>query len=171
MAIIWDNRPMSKIQMIKEIREVSGAGLKDAKDAIEEAGGSLDNSVADYEVISLALHILDPQQHPLASTELDYKKMWLELCDHVSGAVARQMEEIKVFHEEHAKKVKQRNLTTMALKRALSSTFEFSTVPGDDSVHVYDRNGVWIEELKMSREKFKDMVQEALGEWLRLNSL
>ncbi len=174
MSVDWNRRGttsmlgagMSKIQMIKEIRQVCGAGLKESKDAVEEAAMSLDDSVPDQEIIAAALHLLDPHRFPLVSTELNYKDMWNELYEHVDGTTAEQMERMKYRYEESTEKLIGKNLIARALRLALSSTFQFSQ-PGCSSVHlIYDRNGNWVGELAMPREQVKDMIREAFEEWI-----
>jgi hypothetical protein len=173
MSINWNMRGtnygnLGKIQLIKEMRMKADCGLKEAKDAIEDAGEVLPDTATEQEILARALYLLDPNRYPLPAEDvgLDYEMMWESLKDDYSGdgAIYDHMVEIERLAKEKAK----RKAIQAFIDRTVSGTlsYRFSEVQGLDTICVYDKQGDFTP-LDISKAQFKDMLVTAFNSWLK----
>jgi hypothetical protein len=166
MPVTWSARiGLSKIQMIKEVRDRFPVGLKEAKDVVEEVGNLLHVTATDMDIINRALNLLDPVRFPLHGdeTKIDYKELWETFKQGIDPLVCHRMDEMERHFEEAGELKRDQLLIDRLVFGALD--YRFSTIVGNNPVSFYDHPGEPTE-LNISRDKLKEMLQSAFNRWL-----
>ena len=163
MSVDWNNPNHKKILGIKEIRRLTDAGLKEAKDAIEDVGDRMEDHVSDQQLIYAACNLLDPRRFPAQGSVWDYKTLWDDLKRIALPELVQDMEKMEQEHEKALTKILARNKLAAMVSRILSQKFD--QVAGDDTIIAYDSQGNW-ENFDLNREEFREVFETVLMDWL-----
>jgi hypothetical protein len=171
MPIRWQDRTGSdgKIQMIKAVRMKGDVGLKEAKDAIELVGETLDDSTSNEEIVLRALFQIDPQRFPLPVEDegIDYERLWHVFRAEIQGDSEEfedRMDQLYGVFEREAKKRSIQKFVDRLVFGALEQ--RISTVEGLDTICIYDHNNDFTP-LDISKPEFTRMLGEAFGRWIQ----
>jgi hypothetical protein len=169
--IRWENHEYrNKIQFIKEVRQVAGVGLKEAKDVADLVEIELQEPVRDQTLLAEALFRLDPGRFPLpieGADLVDYKELWESMKDDYAAnrEISWHMAEIEQVAQENRRKRALQDFVDKTVSGALSN--RFSRVEGLDKICVYDKQRDFTTPLNVSRAQFKDMLVTAFNSWLK----
>jgi hypothetical protein len=128
MPVNWRDHP--KIAIIKEVKNRTGAGLKDTKDMVEAVGDEFDNSTINALIIAEAAHRLRPNLFAPVLTEPNYKELWNDLKGMTEYSFQEEMNRMEKQAAGQTERARSIKILVDSLREALNRTFYNLTFEG-----------------------------------------